>query len=96
MPFSVPSALPSVRPRRRMDLLTALTGPTGLAIAASVAVAALWRIHVKGDEQKDATIKVLTEAVNAFPAALKDLTAVVVDTAEREKARTRNERVGDP
>lgn len=77
-----------------MDLET-LAGPGALAIAASLATIALWRRHVRDDEMKDSTITVLTGAVAEFPTALKDLTAVVVDSAERERARPRNERTGD-
>ena len=72
-----------------------LAGPAALAIAASLAVWALWHEHVKDDDQKDGTIKTLTETVGAFPAALKDLTSVVVAAAERERTRPRSERAGD-
>jgi hypothetical protein len=70
-----------------MDL-TVLAGPAALAIAASLAVVALWKEHVKGDGQKDATIKTLAESVGAFPGALKELTAVVSAATERERDRT--------
>lgn len=72
-----------------------LAGPAALAIAASLAVIALWREHVKDDNQKDATIKTLTESVGTFPGALKDLTAVVADSAMRERTRNKNGREGD-
>ena len=67
------------------EWLSALAGPAGLAIFASAVSWVLWREHVKDDALKDETIKTLTEAVAAFPAALKDLTAVVVAAAERER-----------
>lgn len=67
---------------------TLLAGPGALAIAASLAVVALWREHTKSDAQKDTTIKVLTESVGAFPVALRDLTAVVSSATARERDRT--------
>lgn len=72
-----------------------LAGPAALAIGASLAVVALWRQHVKGDDVKDATIKTLTESVGAFPPALKDLTSVVIDSTERERNRAKVQRAGD-
>ena len=72
-----------------------LAGPAALAIAASLAVIALWREHVRDDAVKDSTIRGLTDTVGAFPAALKDLTSVVVAATERERQRPRNERADD-
>lgn len=76
--------------------IEALAGPAALAIAASVAVIALWREHVKDDGVKDKTIEALTLSVGAFPAALRDLTSVVLTAAEREQMRPHRERAGDP
>lgn len=67
------------------EWLTALAGPAGLAIFASAVSWTLWREHVKDDALKDATIVKLTDAVSAFPPALKDLTTVVVAATERER-----------
>ncbi len=72
-----------------------LAGPAALAIAASVACVALWREHVKDDDRKDKTIEGLTVTVGAFPGALRDLTTVVLQAAERERTRPRNERADD-
>lgn len=72
-----------------------LAGPAALAIAASAAVVALWREHVRSDRLKDETIKTLTAAVDQIPGALGDLTAVVRDVAQHELNRTPNERRGD-
>lgn len=72
-----------------------LAGPAALAIAASVAVIVLWREHVKDDDLKDKTVEGLTATVAGFPGALRDLTTVVLQAAERERTRPRNERVDD-
>ena len=69
-----------------MDL-TQLAGPAALAIAASLAVVALWKVHVEQDKIRDAALVKLTEAVSAFVPALKDLTAVVSDAIKSEKDR---------
>lgn len=76
-------------------LVDALLGPQGVAAAALIAVTVLWRRHSKDDDSKDAAIKVLTGTVAAYPLALSDLTKVVVDQAEREHNRPRNERAHD-
>lgn len=67
------------------EWLTALAGPGALAIFASGASWLLWREHVRGDAVRDAAIVSLTASVGAFPAALKDLTTVVVAATERER-----------
>ena len=72
-----------------------LAGPAALAIAASAATWALWRHHVKEDDQKDIAIRALTAAVAEFPGALKDLTGVVTDTVNRQRVRTGRDRAGD-
>lgn len=73
-----------------MDL-SLLAGPAALAIAASAAVIALWREHQRTDHLKDELIVSLTKSVGEFPGSLKDLTAVVVEAARRERARRRGE-----
>lgn len=72
------------------NLLNVLSSPQAVAILLAVAVIALWRLHVKGDDIKDAALKTLTEAVGAFPVALRDLTAVVSDSVERERTRPKD------
>ena len=66
-----------------------LTGPAALAIAATLAVVALWREKQRSDRLKDDVIVSLTKSVGEFPGALKDLTAVVVESTHRERARQR-------
>lgn len=72
-----------------------LAGPAALAIGASLAVVALWKNHVKKDDVDAQTIRTLTETVRLFPDALKDLTAVVLDSSERERNRVKTSRAGD-
>lgn len=72
-----------------------ILGPFGVAVVSCIAAAALWRRHVRDDEVKDAAIKTLTDSVGQFPAALKDLTEVVLHETERQRTRPRNERAGD-
>ncbi len=66
-------------------LVNALVGPVGLAIAASLAVIALWRQHVKADALKDDALKALTTSLPEIATALRDLTTVVKDAATRPR-----------
>ena len=60
-----------------------LAGPAALAVAATLAVVALWRDHRADDKRRNDALALLTDAVPAIASALRDLTAVVKDVRTR-------------
>jgi hypothetical protein len=65
-----------------------LVGPLAALVLALYVIRELWISHKAEDARKDLMI-------STFPAAIKDLTDVVKDVAEREKTRGRS-RAEDP